>query len=354
MERLRHELLHHLAAVMLLFVMLVTAHGFISRDIYNNIGVQNLETPWHVLLTGESMAQPQASKHAFLPIVTLGQPTDRYIPWGATVADSEGRYYYTSATSPTFVLPYIWFRAFQLDPTIENLAGFNFLLQTVLILLLYSFVYKLLQFCGVTSATAAASSAAAMTICIFSREALLAFGIVYWYHGIYLIALVAALWLILYAVSSTTAPSRRLLLAIGFACFFGAWIDWTGFIFNAGAAVLLFVFGPTRRNRWIAISMVGGTALAGLVIIAHYGAVIDLATMLTAMKGRFAQRSPLGGRGTTYNVLALIQGYALSFVPFLVTLLAGCILVLRARIKPEVLKLLIMMILLASIPLVQN
>jgi hypothetical protein len=72
--------------------------------------------------------------------VTLGRQSDRYIPWGRTVPDREGRYYYTSATSPTFILPYIWFRALSLDPTIDNLASLNFLLQIVLVLLLYAFV----------------------------------------------------------------------------------------------------------------------------------------------------------------------------------------------------------------------
>jgi hypothetical protein len=45
--------------------MLATAHGLRATDIANNIGVQNLETPWHVLLTVEAMVQTPARTRSF-------------------------------------------------------------------------------------------------------------------------------------------------------------------------------------------------------------------------------------------------------------------------------------------------
>lgn len=125
---------HHMTALAAIFILLALGNAVRAPDIADGIGVQNLEAPWHVLLTVEAMRETPPGQHWFLPIVTLGNPADRGIPWGATVPDRSGHYYYTSSTAPTFFLPYLWFQAFGLEPTIANLAGFNFVTQIVFVL----------------------------------------------------------------------------------------------------------------------------------------------------------------------------------------------------------------------------
>jgi hypothetical protein len=98
-------------------------------------------------------------------------------------------------------------------------------------------------------------------------------------------------------------------LGSGSPLFSGHWIDWSGFVFNIGAAAILLFLNPTRRTFRIAILMTSATALAGLAILVHYAAVVDLATVLRIMTDRFVDRS-LGGQmhSTVYNVVALVQG----------------------------------------------
>lgn len=60
------------------------------------INYRNADATWHTLLTIEAYNQTSPIDHLFLPITSLGGESDKGIPWGATIPDNKGNYYYTS------------------------------------------------------------------------------------------------------------------------------------------------------------------------------------------------------------------------------------------------------------------
>jgi hypothetical protein len=247
---------------------------------------------------------------------------------------------------------------------------------------------------------------AAASISIFSREALLAFGVVYWFHSIYQVVLTATLYVLLLAVAGPRPIAWWKFVLLSLLCFAGAWIEWTGFTFNLGAAVILLIFArgrdglvflasltgasaiaaaiyaiwrskvagvvgavlvggsiliglvrTYRRSREIAMlaaCMMGSTVLAALVIVSHYASIVDLPTLTWRMRARLEARSAFAHGGTLDNILLLVQGYGLSFGPFLLVLALCAIYLWNASIEPGAKRILILMLLVATIPLSEN
>ena len=395
-----------LSAIAAVILLLLVSHAFRASDISGNVGIQNLETPWHAILTIQAMSESDLGTHRFLPIVTLGGPHNKGIPWGASNPDSRGNYFYTSATAPTFVLPYVWMRVFGLEPTIQSLAGFSFALQVASVLLLYAFLHALLRAADTPPGPAAFASVIASAISIFSREALVAFGVVYWFHGIYQILLIAALCFILRALTKPEALRPWMLALFTFICFLGAWVEWTGFAFNVGGAVVLLAFQWSREaiisgasivassivsaallaihrskatmltagcmvgsalvaslilvyrgarvRTLLAGCMLLGTFLAASVIVAHYATILDLPTFTWRLRARFEARSPLAHGGVADNVLLLAQGYTLSFGLFLLVVAAGGLMLSKAQMRPKTKQLVWPMVILSAVPLAEN
>ena len=67
----------------------------------------NSDATWHTLLTVECYNETPVSEHLFLPIVSLGSEDDKYIPWGMTIPDERGNYYYTSFSPAGFFAAFI-------------------------------------------------------------------------------------------------------------------------------------------------------------------------------------------------------------------------------------------------------
>ena len=69
---------------------------------------------WHTLLTMKAYDETPISEHKFLPIVSLGGTDNKKIPWGATIPDRNGNYYYTSFSPAAYILPYVFVKVFKL------------------------------------------------------------------------------------------------------------------------------------------------------------------------------------------------------------------------------------------------
>jgi hypothetical protein len=95
--------------------------------------------------------------------------------------------------------------------------------------------------------------------------------------------------------------------------FFGAWTEWSGYVFGIGLATL-FWFGVLidRPQRGLSIKLVIAVAAAGLLTLIHYGLAVGFEPAVKAFVGRFLARNTSSG-----SVLALLNGYALSFGLFL-------------------------------------
>ncbi|HEY9858118.1 MAG TPA: hypothetical protein V6D16_01330, partial [Candidatus Obscuribacterales bacterium] len=120
-------------------VFLRTSQFSITNDI------QNLDASYHVLLTVKALSETSWSVHHGLPIVSLGELSDKYIPWGATVPDSQGNYYYTSFGSLGFLVPYIFFQVSGASLSLFNLMQFNLGIHYLGIVLLILLVWNSLS-----------------------------------------------------------------------------------------------------------------------------------------------------------------------------------------------------------------
>ena len=87
--------------------MIISGLGW--RD--GGIGYHNSDATWHMPLTVTAYDETPISDHLFLPIVTLGEESGKGIPWGATIPDNKGNYYYTSFSPAGYFAAYLFYIA---------------------------------------------------------------------------------------------------------------------------------------------------------------------------------------------------------------------------------------------------
>ena len=108
-------------------------------------GAENLEASYHVVLTMEALDRTPVREHLLLPTVSLGQPQDKYVAWGAAVPNGAGDQIYTSFFPAGFLLPYAALKLAGAGYTLGNLALFNALLGTISALLFYLLALRTAQ-----------------------------------------------------------------------------------------------------------------------------------------------------------------------------------------------------------------
>lgn len=141
------------------------------------------------------MRERPVRNHYLLPTVTLGQPEDKFISWGATVPTQTGDYVYTSFNSPGFILPYLWFEITGLEVSIQNLAYFNSIIGALVVLLLLALLFEYLTlFLHLSPIRASVITTVALIPAMFSQEVLVSHGLVYWVHSVYQFIFVATLY----------------------------------------------------------------------------------------------------------------------------------------------------------------
>jgi len=136
-----------------------------------------------VLLTVTALNENHRESHWYLPTISLRN--GKFISWGATVPNKNGDYIYTSFTPPGFLAPYFYFNSFNIEPTLKNLAYFNFFLSSLSALVLFSLLVSLLKFNGYNLQSSVNAALFGSSIAIFSREALQSHGMTYWSQSLY-------------------------------------------------------------------------------------------------------------------------------------------------------------------------
>lgn len=319
-------------------------------------GAKNLEATYHVLQTIRSLKDNPAASHWFLPIVTPGAPEDKFIPWGATVANKiTGDYIYTSFSPAGFVAPYLVFNIFNLDYSGRNLAIFNFLLGSITAMVLFVLLARWLEALGSGAPVAAVGALVGTSTAVFSREVLQSHGLVYWSHGLsQLLLAFALLTYFQYLTFTGSAQRRRSGGWLSLLVFLFAWTEWTGYVFGLGLAALAWWERSSDDTaRWLARKLVLALLLAGAVTVLHYSFVLGLSETISAFIHRFSARS--ANRGSMGD---LLQGYALSYGAFILIIL--CVLAVERVRQPDPpidklqRRLFFLMLGAAVIPLVEN
>lgn len=353
--RRRHVLpvIAGLLALALLWSLSVAAR----RDHFEaTVGAQNLEATYHALLTVTALGESPPSHHWLLPTVSLGRPGDKAIPWGGTIPTATGDYVYTSFQPAGFLAPYLTFRLLGLAPSVEHLALFSASLGLLSALALFALLYRLLVYAGRDPWLAATAATAGCLVGLFSREALQSFGVIYWVHELYQPVLIVSLYAFFryFAAEPTGARGTAFVLAMAFL---GPMVEWTAYVFNAGAVLLLwFVVDERAAARRTAIGIVVATAVAGLVTVLHFSLAAGLLPTLIAFAKRFFNRSAIASGHASNPATEYWLSYGL-FLAVIAVLILVLLLWCRTRRRPGMERrerVVMLVFALAAIPLAEN
>lgn len=325
------------------------------QDFNNVTGARNLDATQHVLLTVTALRESPITNHWLLPTVSLGRELDKEIPWGVTIPTATGDYIYTSFPPAGFLAPYGIFSLFKLDPSIANLASFNFVLGVMTSLVIFSLLWNMLRHIAFSAWKSCGGALIGSSIAIFSSEALLSHGIVYWIYCLYQLVLAISLWFVFKYISEGSQTPRKTHYAVVIVsmALLGACVEWSGYVFNSGL-VLLFWFGffGVRPARTLAIQIFLATAAAGVLTLTHFTLVLGLEQELRALLERFHARD-----ASKASISAFVRGYGLSYGWFLIVLAASPLLLFITRYKNgwDYKESVVLFILAASsIPLLEN
>lgn len=265
----------------------------------------NSDATWHVLLTVECYNQTPIDDHIFLPIVSLGKPSDKWISWGATVPDKKGNYYYTSFSPAGYVAPWAFFKLFNLETKESNLFIFSsviYCLSSILWVFLLSQIFR--------------NSLNRNIICfiggllyISAPEILHSMGIVYWHQTLMQVTLLFQIISYLKCKTTNSRISKNLFLTMAIV---NPYIEWTGYVANVGFALaeLLFFNKGKLKRKITNISILGGVSLFSFTIFSiHYCLRIPLHQYISALKARFLARNI----STNVPFSNLLNGYFESY-----------------------------------------
>lgn len=286
------------------------------------------DATWHTLLTIECYNETPISQHLFLPIVSLGDADDKGIPWGATIPDVEGNYYYTSFSPMGYFLPWLFIKIFHLSASERSLYIFNtllFLISTCLLVWLISIIYR--------------DNKHELILClsggllyVFMPELMHGMGMVYWHQSVLQVTLLLQI-IAFYKYAVLGEKAYRWLFYV--LAVFNPYTEWTGYVANVGfafAELILYWKESKKKAFGRAMILAALTILAFGLFSAHYLLRTDAATYFMALKNRFMARNVT----TDVAILSVIKGYLDSFLYIWLLALALAIWVCVQNKKIEV------------------
>lgn len=301
-------------------VFLIAAFKYRSGD----IGYLNSDATWHTLLTVISYDETPISQHLFLPIVSLGSAEDKFIPWGATIPDEQGNYYYTSFSPAGYFLPWLFFKIGNLPATEASLYLFNTCLFAVSAAMWALFVKHIYDKHGDGNALAVI----ALLTYVFAPGLLHGMGITYWHQSVMQVTLLAQV--IAYCrFKETGSKSSQAIFFI--LCILNPYIEWTGFVGNVG-----FALAELMDRNWRSVkrtfAIAGTTVIAFVLFCGHYLLRTDKQQFFEALCQRFLARSVQKGitlerLGDTY-----LQSFQLVLIIFVILVVWNFMLKKRVEI----------------------
>lgn len=215
-----------------IFALIVVAISFVAlisviKYKTGEINYRNADATWHTLLTIEAYNQTSPIDHLFLPITSLGGESDKGIPWGATISDNKGNYYYTSFSPAGYFLPWVFFRIFNLTVTESSLYIFNSILFGVSAILWVWLIYIIYQ----DSNNKVVVSIIGLLTYVLSPELLHGMGMVYWHQSIMQVSLLIQI-IAYYKMNTSDKKSDKIIFYA--MALINPYIEWTGYIANVG------------------------------------------------------------------------------------------------------------------------
>lgn len=290
---------YFLIAILLIVLIYISVARYKENSNY-----YNSDATWHTLLTLKCYEETSSDVHKYLPIVSLGEKDDKGIPWGVTVPDDKGNYYYTSFSPAGYVFPYIFMKVFHLPISEKSLYIFNTLLFIISGILWMNFIKDVFS----DSRHVHVLSFMAFITYVSSPEILHSQGMVYWHQSIMQVSLILQLWMY---YNMCTKKTRLATIFFYILCVLNPYIEWTGYVANVGFALVEFFRNCNNRKKGFVklCSIALLTMLSFLIFIGHYLLVIDMNAFFNALLARFTARNV----SVSIGWLSMVNGYLKSF-----------------------------------------
>ncbi|MDJ0936986.1 MAG: hypothetical protein QNI93_16425 [Kiloniellales bacterium] len=308
-------------------------------------GAESLQATYHVLWTMEALASSPPGSHWYLPTVTLAPEPGNDIRWGATIPTTDGAYVYTSFPPLGFLLPFSILTVVGAPLNVLSLAVLNSILGLVAAIGLGLLARGLaVHTTGDEHRSWLAFIAVSVTY-LFLREPLHAHGPVYWAHSPSQVVFILACWLGYRQLTDQARPWEEAPILV--LCLLFPLLEWTGYVFNCGLAVVLLL---ERQRARLPISIVLASVLALAMTLGHYFLAAGIEETLSALGHRATARS--FGRDALGLSADVVVGYWRSVGPLLPL---GILAVLAAGRLPLAQRRIVLLILgLAGFPLLEN
>ena len=265
-----------------------------------NINYFNSDATWHTLLTMNAYSQTPESIHKFVPIVTLGKPGDKHIPWGAAISDKNGNYYYTSFSPASYFLPYAFCNILHIPLTERNLYIFNSFLLILSSVLLAIFIKEIFK----NSKHKYLLAYIAIILYVTIPEIMHSMGIVYWAQSLMQVMLLAQILCYCKKDNSKLANTLFYLLS-----FINPYIEWTGFVANIGFIIAEYFNKLTKKEKiFFTLKILSITMFSGLILCAHFLLNVSFEQFVNTSFQRCSER-----HGEINDICKLIFGYFQSF-----------------------------------------
>lgn len=309
------------ANILLLAVLIIIISVSIMLRVpkVNDENYYNSDATYHTLLTMTAYDETPFSVHKFLPIVSLGGENNKYIPWGATIPDNKGNYYYTSFSPAGYIVPYFFVKLFHLPINEMSLYIFNSLLSIIcciLTIVLFKKIFeeRLSLFCIVIFTG---------LIYLFQLEIMHSQGITYWHQSLFQMLFLLQVILFLYR------HNKKAVIGFYILCLINPYVEWTGYISNIGFVIAIILEKKSiLKNLKINIvvsELLGCVKIIALTLLSfgifsiHYLSVVSSKQYLNALIARFTARS-LVKSGPMELIIGYWNSYGL-FITFLGILL---------------------------------
>ena len=342
----------------LLFIILFTISTVIRKP-FDSAGFSMSDATYHVLLTMQAYDETPSSVHHWLPIQTYGQDFDKFIDNGPSLLQDEaGNSYYVSFSPIGFYMPYFFCKAFHLGLTVKGIYIFNSLLMLISSLLVAYILYIIFKNPYIAFISA--------IIYCFMPEIMYTQGIVYWNHSL---SQVLLLLQILLFTCLTLENKRRKIYWVMFyiISFLYPYSEWTGFISNVGMAIGLFIYdiiiykdSDGRKRLAVSLESIVEVELLAIVTVGalcyyifRFSSIASPNEIISTMTSRAEARS-------NASILALLNGYKLSFSPLLILIAVLLILILICKESRKELKVIVLqkrfccIFVIALFPLLEN
>jgi len=247
--------------------------------------------------------------HYFIPSYTYFAENDKNIssPIGVQEGIKNGRNYYLSFPSFSYLLPYFVFQSLHLEISALNLQIFNLFLHFTLIF----FLYKILLLLFREKHIALIGSA----LYLFAPGPLWFHGNAYTHHVLSVLFLVISLYYIVKLLQSENINKIDFLfLAVSLICLL--FTEWIGFflVFTIGVIAIFKKFNHRLFNIALMIATISAILVLAILFF-QYNAFIGWQKYLSYLTNRFDVRSTISNDETSIltQIFALFKWYLISY-----------------------------------------